>query len=77
MYFYKHMKFRNQSRTCLTVYDFEAHSILSLSLTFQGARLLVRYRKNLTPMWLRKMNLFSVISIDLKIKLRENIALFL
>jgi len=36
-FFYKHMKFRNQARLCLAIYDFEAH--IMLSLTFQGAGL--------------------------------------
>jgi len=56
--FNKHMKFRNQARLCLAVSDFEAHIMLSLCLTFQA----YRYRKNLTPMWLRRVNIFSVIS---------------
>jgi len=38
-FFYKHMKFLNQARLCLAVSDFEAHVILSLCLTFQGAGL--------------------------------------
>jgi len=33
------MKFRNQARLCLTIYDFEAHIMLSLCLTFQGTGL--------------------------------------
>jgi len=33
------MKFRNQARLCLAIYDFEVHIMLSLCLTFQGARL--------------------------------------
>jgi len=33
------MKFRNQARLCLTVFDFKAPSMLSLCLTFQGTRL--------------------------------------
>jgi len=39
MFFLKHMKFRNQARLCLAVFDFEAHSMLSLCFTFQGTRL--------------------------------------
>jgi len=63
MFFYKHIKFRNQVRLCLAIYDFEACIMLSLCLTFQGAGIPVW--KNLTPMWLRRVNLFTVISIDL------------
>jgi len=37
--FYKHMKFRIQALLCLAIYDFEAHIMLSLCLTFQGTRL--------------------------------------
>jgi len=37
--FYKHMKFWIQAQLCLAVYDFEARIMLSLCLTFQGARL--------------------------------------
>jgi len=33
-FFYKHMKFRNQARIYLAVYEFEAHDMLSLYLTF-------------------------------------------
>jgi len=33
------MKFRNQARLCLTIYDFEAYIMLSLCLTFQGTKL--------------------------------------
>jgi len=39
LFFYKHMKFRNQARLCLAVFDFKAYSMLSLCLTFQGTRL--------------------------------------
>jgi len=39
MFFYKHMKFWNQARLCLAIYDFEARITLSLCLTFQGTRL--------------------------------------
>jgi len=28
--FYKHTKFRNQARLCLTIYDFKARIMLSL-----------------------------------------------
>jgi len=28
MFFYKHMKCRNQARLCLAIYDFEAHIML-------------------------------------------------
>jgi len=35
------MKFRNQARLCLAVFDFEAQIVLSLCLTFQGAGLSV------------------------------------
>jgi len=59
------LKFRNQARLCLAVFDFEAHSMLSLCLTFQGTRLLVGYEKTLTPMWLQSVNILLVISIDL------------
>jgi len=31
MFFYKHMKFRNQARLCLAVSDFEAYIILNFS----------------------------------------------
>jgi len=33
------MEFRIQARLCLAVYDFEAHIMLSLCLTLQGAGL--------------------------------------
>jgi len=55
------MKFRNQAPLCLAIYDFEAHIMLSLCLTLQGAG--YRYEKSLTPIWLRSVNL--MISIDL------------
>jgi len=32
------MKFRNQARICLAIYDFEAHMMLSLFLTFLSYR---------------------------------------
>jgi len=51
-FFYKHMKFRNQARLCLVVFDFEAHSMLSSCLTLHGTVPDCRYEKNLTPMWL-------------------------
>jgi len=31
MFFYQHMKFRNQARLCLAIYDFEAHIMLNFS----------------------------------------------
>jgi len=31
MFFYKHMKFRNQAWLCLAIYDFEAHLMLNFS----------------------------------------------
>jgi len=34
VFFYKHMRFRNQARLCLAIYDFEAHFMLSLCSTF-------------------------------------------
>jgi len=53
------MKFRNQVQLCLAVFDFEAHIILSLCLSFQGTRL---------PVW-EKFNpnvaQFLIISISL------------
>jgi len=48
------MKFRNQTWLCLAVFDFEAHIMLSLCLTFQDA-----VWENLTPLLLRSVNLFS------------------
>jgi len=39
-FFYKHM-----ARLCLVIYDFEAHSMISLCLTFQVTRLLVQIGK--------------------------------
>jgi len=45
-FFYKHMKFRIQARLCLAIYDFEAHIMLSLCLTFQDTRLPVREKFN-------------------------------
>jgi len=53
------MKFRDQARLCLAIYDFEAHIMLSMFLTFQGAGLSVWKKFNFAPMWLRSMNLFS------------------
>jgi len=41
MFFFKHMKFWNQARFCLGVFDFEAHIMLSCCLTFQGGGLAV------------------------------------
>jgi len=52
------MKFRNQARLCLAIYDFEAHIMLSICLTFQGAELQVWKQFNFT-MWLRSVNIFS------------------
>jgi len=40
MFFYKHMKFRNQARLCLAVFDFGAHIMFKFS----------RYRTRL-PVW--------------------------
>jgi len=62
------MKFRNQARLCLAVtFDFEAHIMLSLYLTFQGTG--YRYGEKFNSiMWLRikiSVNIFLVISIDL------------
>jgi len=39
VFFYKHMKFRNQAQFCLAVSDFEAHIMFSLCVTFQGTEL--------------------------------------
>jgi len=47
------MKFRNQARLYLAVSDFEAH-IFKVPDYWYG--------KNLTPMWLRMLNIFLVIS---------------
>jgi len=60
MFFYKHMKFRNQAWLCLAIFDFEAYNMLSLCLTFQVPD--YRYGKNLTPMLLQRVNIFLVIS---------------
>jgi len=57
------MKFRIQARLCLEIYDFEARIMLSLCLLFKVPD--YRYEKNLTPIWLRNVNIFLVISIDL------------
>jgi len=35
--FNKQKKFQNQARLCVAVFDFEAHIMLSLCWTFQGA----------------------------------------
>jgi len=40
------MKFRNQARLCLAVFDFEVYIMLSLRLTFQGTELQVREKIN-------------------------------
>jgi len=45
MIFYKHMKFRNQARLCLAIYDFEAHIMLRLCVTFRGTELVTRLGK--------------------------------
>jgi len=47
------MKFQNQARLCLAIFDFEVHIILSLCLIFQGTGNPVWENKNLTPMSLR------------------------
>jgi len=31
MFFYKHMKFRNQARLCLAIYEFKVRIMLNLS----------------------------------------------
>jgi len=54
------MKFRIQARLCLAIYDFEARIMLKLFTVPD-----YWYEKNLTPMWLRNVNIFLVISIDL------------
>jgi len=72
LFFYKHMKFWDQARLCLAIYNLEVRIMLSLCLTFQGTEL-PRYGKNLTSTWLQIVNLFSVILINL-IK-KENIVL--
>jgi len=46
MFFYKHIKFRNQIRFYLAIYDFDARIMLSLCLTFQGSGLKVREKFN-------------------------------
>jgi len=63
------MKFRNQARLCSAVSDFEAHIMPSLCLTFQAN---YRYGKILTPMWLRRVNFFLMMS---KLRYRENTVL--
>jgi len=40
------MKFRNQARLFLVIYEFAAHIMLSLSVTFQGTGLSVWERFN-------------------------------
>jgi len=57
------MKFRNQARLCLAIYDFAVRIMRSLGLLFKVPD--YWYEKNLTPMWLRSLNIFLVISIDL------------
>jgi len=54
------MKFRNQVRLCLAIYDFEA--LLSLCLTFQGTGLPV-WKKLALMWWLRGVNLFLHLEI--------------
>jgi len=44
MFFLKHMKFRNQARLCLAVFDFETRIMLGLCLTFKVPD--YRYGKN-------------------------------
>jgi len=46
VFFNKQKKFRNQARLCLAIYDFEAHIMLSLCLTFQGIGILVWEKLN-------------------------------
>jgi len=58
-FFNKHMKFRIQARLCLAIYDFKARINFSRYQTN-------RYEKDLAPMWLRSVNKFLVISIDLQ-----------
>jgi len=52
------MKFRNQARLCLAIYDFEAR--ITLMLNFSSYQTIP-----VTSMWLRSVNIFLVISIDL------------
>jgi len=61
--FYKHMKFRNQARLYLPIYDFEARIMLSVCLTFQGTRLPVweKFNSNVVA----KCEYIFLISIDL------------
>jgi len=40
------MKFRNQTRLCLAIYDFEARIMLSLCLTFQGLPVREKFNSN-------------------------------
>jgi len=62
-FFYKHTKFRIRLGYVYQVTILR----LALCLTFQGTGLPVAYGKNLTPMWLRSVNLFLhlEVSIDL------------
>jgi len=53
------MKFQIQARLCLAIFEFEVRIMLNFS------RPHYRYEKNLTPMWLRNVNIFLVTSIDL------------
>jgi len=47
------MKFRNQTLLCLAIYEFEAHVMLKVFKVPDY----YRYGKNLTPMWLRSVDL--------------------
>jgi len=58
------MKFWNMARICLAIYDFKAHIVLGICLTFQGNQTTARKQFS-SIMWLRSLNLFLVISIDL------------
>jgi len=57
------MKFRNQARLYLAVFEFEAHyAYLAYAQLFKVPD--YRYEKYLTPMWRQRVNLFLVICID-------------
>jgi len=58
------MKFRNQARLCLAIYDFEPQIMLSLCLTFLGTRLPVceKFNSNVAA---KCDSLNLMISIDL------------
>jgi len=47
MFFYNHMKFWNQARLCLAIFDFEASIILSLCLIIQGIKLWEKFNTRL------------------------------